>query len=1408
MKKITAASLLAAVALNLFAAPLPPDRVPAPLRPWIGWVMHGQEAAACPPAFNDANVKSCAWPGVLVLELSERGGSFRLRADAFAPETVLPLPGDAENWPQDVRVDGKAAAVLAIEGKPALRLPAGKYDISGTLPWKTLPPSLAVPAATGVLRVTLGGAPLAAVPDAQGRLWLNRGSEVRAEDALAVRTFRHFADGVPIRSSVRYELTVAGKPREVTLPAAVLTSWTPTAIDSPLPARIDAKGNATVQVRAGTWHVNIASSLMEPAQAIALPAAAEATAITAMTDEEIWSFQANNDVRVVSAQGLPSVDPKNVGVPPEWAGLPAFLAKPGSALKLVETRRGNAEGNADKITLARTYWLDFDGDGYTVQDRLTGTLGRTWRLELPPPFLLGRAAVNGVDQPITFVAKERGTGIELRDTALDLEADSRIESSSRTLLASGWKADVTGWSGALHLPPGWRLLHVAGADRVFGAWSANWTLWDLFFVAIIVAGAFRLFGGPLAVVLAVALILSWHDRQIPVFPWIGIVVAAALVGSLPDGRLRTWAARSRTVFAVIAAVFLVPYAITQVRQAMYPSLGFEGYPVTAQRAMPAAPAPLRRDALVQQRAEEERALADAPAEIDEFERKQEMLAGSVASSDRGKYAYEVPPGFASVAKSKRPYQQVDPNAKNLTGPGVPRWTAQTFSMSIQGPIAPDQTLHFLVLPPWANAVWGLLAIVTLGLALWRTAGISPADISARLKASLGRTAGVAVIALMLVGQADDSLAAKEAQPAPDAPIDQPSDARLAELRNRLTAPPTCMPACAELARLAISAKGDRIVLGIQVHAQAAVAFPLPGQGARARPASVTANAAPVPLRRDDNGTLWAQVREGVTEVALEINADDLAEVPIVLPVAPRQITHDLAGWTLAGLDARGLAAGSVQLVRRVQAQRQKANDAQRHDTLPPQVRIERTISLGQTWTTNTRVVRDNSSTLPVTVRVALLQGESVTDAAIKTENGEAVLELGQNSSANFAGSLKPGSQLTLKAARHAGQIEQWFLDASPQWHVAMKGIPPVSQKRGSEWLPSWMPWPGEEVQLAIDKPAAIDGATMTFDTVIVSSVIGKRTSDLSAEIGLRAGTGGNHAFTLPENAQLMRVLVDGVEQPLRAEGRKLTVPITPGAHRLKIEWRDAAGISARYAAPQLGLGGLPAVNAFVDLKVPHDRVVLMAYGPIMGPAVLLWGVLIVTLGLAVIASRTIDTPLRTVDWLLLGIGLVQSSIAATVVVAVWFLILAYRKRAPLIESPWRFNAFQAVLLLITLFAAGALFGVLKNGLLGYPDMLIRGNGSSAFLLRWYQDRIGDTTPLATFASIPVWAYRVLMLAWALWLALSLLKWIRWGWAAYSSGAYWKETPPVFKKREAAKTGEPATGGGVPPEAAPPLREPN
>jgi hypothetical protein len=79
-------------------------------------------------------------------------------------------------------------------------------------------------------------------------------------------------------------------------------------------------------------------------------------------------------------------------------------------------------------------------------------------------------------------------------------------------------------------------------------------------------------------------------------------------------------------------------------------------------------------------------------------------------------------------------------------------------------------------------------------------------------------------------------------------------------------------------------------------------------------------------------------------------------------------------------------------------------------------------------------------------------------------------------------------------------------------------------------------------------------------------------------------------------------------------------------------------------------------------------------------------------------------------------------------------------------------------------------------LLGYPDMMVTGNGSDASVLRWYQDRFADQPASAWVVSVPVLAYRLLMLLWALWLAASMLKWVKWAWECFSAGGYWHRRP--------------------------------
>jgi hypothetical protein len=154
---------------------------------------------------------------------------------------------------------------------------------------------------------------------------------------------------------------------------------------------------------------------------------------------------------------------------------------------------------------------------------------------------------------------------------------------------------------------------------------------------------------------------------------------------------------------------------------------------------------------------------------------------------------------------------------------------------------------------------------------------------------------------------------------------------------------------------------------------------------------------------------------------------------------------------------------------------------------------------------------------------------------------------------------------------------------------------------------------------------------------------------------------------------------------------------------------------------------------------------------------------------------------------LLGIGLTQVEIWSALIVVGWFFALGWRARLVADTRKSVFNLTQVGLSVLTLAVLVILFQAIKQGLLGMPEMQIGGNGSSAYNLLWYQDRVGETLPTAWIVSAPLMGYRLSMLAWALWLAFALLSWTRWGWSCFSRNGLWK----TFSIRRRGQAGQPA-----------------
>jgi hypothetical protein len=269
------------------AQPISREDVPPELRPWIPWVLDGVPGLGCPRVQGQA---VCAWPGRLKLDLGSVGGTLGLDVQADRA-TDLRLPGGAERWPQDVRLDGAPAPVFDRDGLPCLRLAAGRHRVTARFAWAHLPESLDVPPEVGLVDLVLDGqAVLRPRREAEGLLWLRTRTEGAGEgESLRLQAFRRVADGIPLFVETRLVLKVSGRAREVTLPGALLAGTTPVAVSGDLPARVE-KDVLRVQVRGGNYTVRVEARVEGQPKALELP---KTPPSEPWPDREVWVFAAD-----------------------------------------------------------------------------------------------------------------------------------------------------------------------------------------------------------------------------------------------------------------------------------------------------------------------------------------------------------------------------------------------------------------------------------------------------------------------------------------------------------------------------------------------------------------------------------------------------------------------------------------------------------------------------------------------------------------------------------------------------------------------------------------------------------------------------------------------------------------------------------------------------------------------------------------------------------------------------------------------------------------------------------------------------------------------------------------------------------------------------------------------------------
>jgi hypothetical protein len=1324
--------------------------VPPALAPWVGFALRGAGEKLCPPQGNRTDVRFCRFPSRLGLDVTGNGADFTLEVRLFQ-EGPVGLPHGDGAWVEEARLGGSPAPVLSGPAGRQVWLPAGEHVLTGRIAWASAPQTLILPPDVGVVGLARQGVAGPVVISPAGELRLAPPKAPQAvQNRETVRVFRLVRDGAPVTVTTLFRLEVSGLARSVTLAGAVPAGAVPLAVRAPAPASLGPDGAIILDAGPGRYEVEVVARYPGKIGQIG-PAACP-------YGREIWSYAAG-EIREVRPEGLPGIDPKTADVPGNWQGYPAFAATAGTSLTLAELGRGAPLGR-DALTLSREMWLDFSGQGLSVRDAVVGENRRSWTLAMLAPGELGRVTASGQDQPVVRLGQDGLPGVELRQSHVNLVARSRYPDVSAALAAGGYDREFERVTATLHLPPGWSLFSATGPDTVTGGLLSQWTLLDLFLVFLLAVAAFTLRGPLAGAALGLFLILSWHEPEAPTAVWIFVLAGLGLLRAAGDvGRLAghpAFGRVARTLFLLSMlslAVLALPFAARELRLAVAPQIG------------PGTPVPLS-DFQRQTMANEAMPVPAAPAPRAKARDAAPMRAMA---------------GGAAEPTAEAERLEFDPNALMQTGPAMPTWSFAAVGLSWRGPVTAGETFRVVLVPPLVSMLLGFARVALLGLTLVL---LFDRQRLRRLAAPAAVAAGLA----LLVAAGGPGLARAS---------DFPPRELLDALGERLTEPPRCLPNCLGSPGLEVRLEGGVLTLAYDLDAAARVAGPLPVVSEGWRPSSVSLDGKPAGGLVRQGGELAVLLEPGRHTVTLSGPAPQAVSFTIAASLAPGRVRVAAGGYQVRGLDARGTMTGPLELIRaEAGADSAARKPASAGVDVPAFFEVRRSLDFGLTFEVATEVVRRSPALGAAVASVPLVAGELPDAPGVSVAGGQAVVSFapGQDR-VSWRSKLPSVPKLVLTAPADASLVETWTVSAAALYDVTFTGLPPVAWlSPQGRYAPRFVPWPGESLTIAVVRPEIAPGEYRTLERAGLTVRQGLHMRDATVSMTFRAAKGGRHAVKLPAGAEVTRLTVGGSETLPTGGPSEVGFALPPGVTEVVLSFRESSPLSLRVRTPVVDLG-IPGTNVAVTLELPADRWLLAVGGATpLGPAVLYWGWLAAVAATGLGLSCLKETPLSRLGWLAYALGLSQATPANFVLAVAWIVALAWRRRRPIATGAVVFNIVQALLVLLTLAGFEALYETLGTGLLGVPQMQVAGNGSTAAGLAWTFDRVSGLASACTAVTVPMLVFRGVMLLWALWLAWSLLRWLRWGFDSLTAGGGWRKVTMAVRL---PGRGRPGAGNGGP-----------
>jgi len=1409
---------------------LPPNAdlslVSEPLKPWIPWVLRDLGDDACPGHEEDSRV--CIATSKLSIQADKKGASFTLSGTRYSPGRVQ-LPGDSAAWPVEVRDRGLSIPVVGDdEDQPFVERPAGAFAITGRLTWKKRPASLSLPADIAIRQLSVDGK-TAAFDVEESRMWLetqlsedSEGDEDALDtiSSLEIRVQRLLQDGSPMELVTTLELVVGGKERRIQLPGVIPANSRAVELNSSLAGRLDGKGGLELTLRPGTWNVVVKSLLSGTPSLLEVNKAPDPWPF-----QEVWSFRENANLRGLSFEGAPAVNPIQAGLDASLRNLPAWSLDSSHPLRIKVVRQGAIHPDSMKVSLERILHLDANGPGATVEDRYALDSWRPTRFSLRAPLDVSRMVpYPGGPSLITSIGSDEA-GINLYNYTQSVTVLGRFADGSwRQASASGTATRLEKLRLDVKAPAGWWIVALTGIDGAeeYSTWRSLWSETELVYAAILV-GLLYLAVGRMAALLAMVFLAAGRFDLVGTSAWMGLAIVLflrSLSDRLPDPK-REFFRRILNPLVVIGLAWsawsLVSDSSAQWIRISHPSARQEA-PASGNSWIPRIGTmaenkemDIRLDttAVVEAYAEapagssEARTISHPPTSpasvmsssvMDRMEESSDQLLGEDVDPNATNMIDVILAGGGGLKKGDRKHGalgdgdrmarsgRIGLGSDTRSGVGIVD-RGRKVKPDIAAKRERDPFLDGVIQTgPGIPSLSGTTARLESGYPVAADAKVRIWTLGTNVVRAV-RLLGILMGWMLLVHivRRRSSLGVPSIPsttpvagalallvmlaPAPAVAQAMPSSEMLEELKGTLTRAPDCEGSCADISRIAVASQGPDIRLECNLQALATTTLQLP-QGDW----TLVDISCPTCSFGSSGNAPFAVVTKG-THTLTMVGRPSGKELVFSFPVRPRVLEVNTAGWVRLD-DGRGSLhlsrAKGAAAIEEVESPDPRASNL----GASPFVRIERRFQFSREWTVATRLVRSTQFEGAIAIDYPLLPGESTLDGqAIDSGKARWVLPSGEKS-AEFHTKLRHDDSLVL-VARTGPWAETWNAQAHPRLQILHKGMP-VTQR--GELV--WTPFPGDTLKLFPKAWPAAKGPHLTLLGAKLTQSTDPRDPSGTLEFQTLLSQGSDIQVRIPADAQLEWVRRNGIDQnPTRLPDGRLNIPLTTDTRQVSVSWRIPGQnpFLGRSPRVELSVGG---VDFSAELKMASNRFVLLSGGEGEGVRCLWWAFLPLLLGLAwglwkwsaskvgILQAALVLVPVSTIQ------DLGSSPLWLFLAGLVWVLVWRERADTTAWPTPMR-RLLQAGIIAMAGVVAIALIRLVASPLIGSPDFQPI---ATTRPWTWMLDRSAGSLPSAWAITLPVWMWKVALGLWLVWLVRFALPWVRKGWSVFTMDGLWPTTP--------------------------------